>query len=64
MAESAGGTRDRLYEEAIAAFGEALTRLARAYEVDPGRREDLLQEIHIALWRSLAAFNGQRLKRV
>ena len=30
---------------------------ARVYEADPERRRDLLQEIHIALWRSLAGFD-------
>src|SRR6476619_6241739 len=46
------------YDEASAAHGAALERLARAYEADPDRRRDLLQEIHIALWRSLAGFDG------
>ena len=48
-----------LYEDAAAAFGAALERLARAYEVDPDRRRDLLQDIHIALWRSFAKFDGR-----
>lgn len=47
------------YEEAIAAYGGALERLTGAYEPDPDLRRDLLQEIHIALWRSLAAFDGR-----
>lgn len=47
------------YEEAIAAYGGALERLTRAYEPDPDLRRDLLQEIHIALWRSLASFDGR-----
>jgi RNA polymerase sigma-70 factor (ECF subfamily) len=47
------------YEEASALYGAALERLARAYEPDPDRRLDLLQEIHIALWRSLAGFDGR-----
>lgn len=38
-------------------FGPALQRLARAYEPDADRRLDLLQEIHVALWRSVASFN-------
>jgi RNA polymerase sigma-70 factor (ECF subfamily) len=60
MVEGSGRPRrDLLYEEAVAAFGEALTRLARGYEADTDRRRDLLQEIHVALWRSLASFNGQ-----
>src|SRR4051812_29897454 len=47
------------YEEASATYGAALERLARAYEPDPDRRGDLVQEIHIALWRSLAGFDGR-----
>jgi DNA-directed RNA polymerase specialized sigma24 family protein len=31
--------------------------LVRGYEADPGRRQDLLQDIHIALWRSFAVFD-------
>jgi RNA polymerase sigma-70 factor (ECF subfamily) len=50
------GRAERLYREAAVEYGDALERLARAYEPDPDRRRDLLQEIHIALWRSLARF--------
>lgn len=49
----------RRYDEAVAAFGPALGRLAVAYERDADRRKDLLQDIHFALWRSLAAFDGR-----
>jgi RNA polymerase sigma-70 factor, ECF subfamily len=52
-------TQDRLYEEAVGVFGAVLERLARAYEADPEFRRDLLQEIHIALWRSFAGFDGR-----
>jgi len=51
--------QDELYEEAASAHGPALERLARSYEVDPEKRSDLLQEIHLALWRSFAGFQGQ-----
>ncbi|MEI9997180.1 MAG: sigma-70 family RNA polymerase sigma factor [Rhizomicrobium sp.] len=44
---------------AAAAFGPALGRLARAYEADPDQRRDLLQDLHLALWRSLATFDGR-----
>jgi RNA polymerase sigma-70 factor (ECF subfamily) len=37
----------------------ALERLTRAYEPDADRRLDLLQEVHPALWRSLASFDGR-----
>ena len=51
------GAQDGFYAEATASFGAALERLARAYEADPDHRRDLLQEIHIALWRSFASFD-------
>jgi RNA polymerase sigma-70 factor (ECF subfamily) len=47
---------DQLYEEAAATYGAALERLARAYEADRDKRQDLLQEIHLALWRSFEHF--------
>jgi RNA polymerase sigma-70 factor (ECF subfamily) len=50
---------DELYKEASATFGAALQRLARGYEADPERRRDLLQEIHIELWRSLRLFHNR-----
>lgn len=50
--------QDALYEEASADFGAALGRLARSYEIDADRQRDLLQEIHLALWRSFAGFEG------
>jgi RNA polymerase sigma-70 factor (ECF subfamily) len=46
------------YEEAVDSYGAALVRLARSYEADPDLRQDLVQEIHLALWRSLALFDG------
>jgi len=51
--------QEQLYAEATHAFGSALERLARAYERDPDKRRDLLQEIHIALWRSFSRFDGR-----
>jgi RNA polymerase sigma-70 factor (ECF subfamily) len=50
---------DALYQRAITEFGPALARLARGYEADPDQRRDLLQDIHLAVWRSFAHFRGQ-----
>ena len=50
-------SQDSLYEQAADAYGSALDRLARAYELDPEARRDLLQEIHLQLWRSFASFD-------
>jgi RNA polymerase sigma-70 factor (ECF subfamily) len=48
-----------LYDHAAREFGRAIDRLAAGYEADPERRHDLRQEIHMQLWRSLAAFDGR-----
>jgi RNA polymerase sigma-70 factor, ECF subfamily len=49
--------QDALYERVATVYGPALDRLAHAYEGDSDRRRDLLQEIHVALWRSLRVFD-------
>ena len=51
--------QDRLYAQAAAEFGPALARLTRGYERDPERQQDLLQDIHFAIWRSLETFEGR-----
>lgn len=51
------GTQDQYYLEAAGAHGATLARLARAFEADPDRRRDLLQDMHVGLWRSLAGFD-------
>ena len=48
---------DFLYEQAADTYGSSLDRLARAYELDPEVRRDLLQEIHFQIWRSFARFD-------
>jgi RNA polymerase sigma-70 factor, ECF subfamily len=50
-------SQDDLYREAADTYGAALDRLARAYEADPEARRDLLQDIHLQLWRSFAQFD-------
>lgn len=49
--------QDARYLEAAAAFGGALQRLARATEANAERRRDLLQDMHVALWRSFASYD-------
>jgi RNA polymerase sigma-70 factor, ECF subfamily len=55
----ATGSQDELYQKVAGDYGTALDRLAHAYEADPDRRRDLLQEIHLALWRSFERFGGR-----
>ena len=52
-------SQDQLYEQTVSEFGPALERLARSYEADPDKRRDLLQEIHLAAWRSFEGFEAQ-----
>ncbi|ANP47730.1 RNA polymerase sigma factor [Candidatus Viadribacter manganicus] len=51
--------QDARYLEATVAHGRALQRLASATEANPERRRDLLQDMHVALWRSFASFDGR-----
>ena len=51
--------QDEFYLRAVAEFGPALARLARAYEADSTQRLDLLQDMHFALWRSFSGYEGQ-----
>jgi len=50
-------TTSGVYEEAAERYGSALERLARAYETDAEARRDLLQDIHLQLWRSFEKFD-------
>ena len=51
--------QDDWYRKTVNEHGAALERLARVYEAGPEDRRDLLQEIHIALWRSFTRFDGR-----
>ena len=51
--------QETLFRNAIAEFGPVLDRLVSGYEADVDKRNDLRQEIHFRLWRSLANFDGR-----
>jgi RNA polymerase sigma-70 factor (ECF subfamily) len=52
-------TQDELYQNAAQTYGAALARLARAYEANAETQRDLLQDIHVAMWRSFEGFDGR-----
>jgi len=52
-------SREALYRTVAREHGAAMARLAAAYEKDAGLRQDLEQDIHMHLWRSLKNFAGQ-----
>ena len=51
-------SRDERIVALLQAEAPALRRLAGAYEADPARRDDLVQEIALALWEALPRFRG------
>ena len=55
----AGAEQDALYARCIADHGAAIERLACGYEADADARRDLVQDIHLALWRSFRLFDGR-----
>jgi RNA polymerase sigma-70 factor (ECF subfamily) len=48
-----------LYQQAVAAFGREIARFVAGYERDLAKRQDVLQEVHLALWQSMAGFREQ-----
>ena len=57
--DAGAASQDERYALAAAEFGGAVERLARACEADADIRGDLIQDIHVALWRSFAGFDGR-----
>ena len=47
------------FEEVVAQFGPALARVAASYAYGAAEREDLLQDILLAVWRALPRFAGR-----
>jgi RNA polymerase sigma-70 factor (ECF subfamily) len=56
---SAKPGQEGYWRQTVKEYGAALERLAWAYEPDIDRRRDLLQEIHLALWRSFENFEAR-----
>lgn len=51
------------FEEVVATYGAAIARLAGSYERIPSLRDELVQEILLALWRALPTFRGECSER-
>ncbi len=47
------------FDQVVRDHGGMIARIAAAHEADPAVREDLVQEILCALWRSLPGFRGE-----
>lgn len=54
---------EQWFDALLAAHGPALGRLASSYARGPGEREDLLQEIALAIWGALPRFRHECSER-
>ncbi|MES2317566.1 MAG: sigma-70 family RNA polymerase sigma factor [Pseudomonadota bacterium] len=48
-----------LYRDATRQYGRDIARFVAGYERDSAARQELLQEVHLALWQSFAGFAHQ-----
>lgn len=60
---SARAELERLFDRLLAEHGAALTRVAASYTNSLADRDDLVQEIALALWRALPQFRGESSER-
>jgi RNA polymerase sigma factor (sigma-70 family) len=54
---------ERRLSALLEAHGPSLGRVVGVYARDPAEREDLLQEIFVAIWRALPRFRGECSER-
>ena len=59
MSGSSLDALEERYDRILREHGSALRRAAAAYERDGARREDLFQEICLAVWKALPHFRGE-----
>jgi RNA polymerase sigma factor (sigma-70 family) len=46
------------FERIVADYGPLISRIATSYEADPTLREDLTQQIFLAIWQALPSYRG------
>lgn len=49
---------EQTFDQVAREHGAMIKRIACSYEADAGLAEELVQEIHLAIWRALPAFRG------
>lgn len=57
------GTWEEQFNRVMREYGPALSRLAFGYEKSPAAREELIQEIALAVWQALPQFRGECSER-
>jgi RNA polymerase sigma factor (sigma-70 family) len=46
------------FEQIVADYGPLISRIAMSYEADPAHREDLVQQIFLAVWQALPSYRA------
>jgi RNA polymerase sigma factor (sigma-70 family) len=54
---------EKQFDRILSEYGAAISRLAFSYEVVASVREELVQEIALAIWQALAHFRGECSER-
>lgn len=56
---AATSKQDQRYAQAAEAYGGDIARFIAGYERDAGKQQELLQEVHLALWQSFTGYAAQ-----
>ena len=57
-ASGSGGGETPPFEQIVAEYGPLISRIASSYEADAGFREDLVQQIFLAVWQALPNYRA------
>ena len=63
VSENTGETREGRFDRVMRDYGPPLSRLAFGYEKVASARDELMQDIALALWQALPHFRGECLER-
>ena len=58
MASATGDGGVPPFERVVSDYGPLISRIAMTYEADPALREDLVQQILLAVWQALPSFRA------
>jgi RNA polymerase sigma factor (sigma-70 family) len=58
-----GATEAQRFRELASAYSSGMRRLCAVYARNPADREDLFQDIFLAIWKALPAFRGDASER-
>jgi RNA polymerase sigma factor (sigma-70 family) len=63
IASGVAETRETRYLRLVSEHERAIHRMASSYERDAARRQDLIQDVWLALWQALPGFRGESSER-